>query len=55
MPDVNDEEQKKIIKEAINEWLDTKYTAFGKWTFHGLLAMSLGALVYFLAVHGWMK
>lgn len=55
MMDLDREEQKAIVKEAIREWLDEKYTAFGKWTLHGLLAACIGALAYWLAVHGGFK
>jgi hypothetical protein len=55
MNDFNEDEQKAIIKQAITEWLDEKYTAFGKWTLHGLMAACLGALAYFLAIHGGFK
>lgn len=55
MPDLDREEQKAIVKEAIREWLDEKYIAFGKWTLHGMMAAGLGALAYFLATHGGFK
>ena len=55
MNELDRDQQKAIVKEAIREWLDEKYSAFGKWTFHGLLAAALCALVYFLSTHGWIK
>ena len=55
MSELNKTEQKAIIKEAIQEWLDTKYTEFGKWTLHGIVAAGLAAGVYFLMTHGWLK
>lgn len=55
MPDLDREEQKEIVKEAIREWLDERYSEFGKWTLHGLLAASLAALAYYLALHGGLK
>ena len=55
MPELDREEQKKIVKEAITEWLDFKYTQFGKWTLHGILAAGLAFLAYFLATHGGFK
>lgn len=55
MPDLDREEQKEIVKEAIREWLDEKYSDFGKWSFHGLVAALLGVLAYYLAVHGGFK
>ena len=55
MGEFDREEQKKIVKEAIMEWLDDKYAQFGRWTFHGILAAALGVLAYFLAAHGVIK
>ena len=49
------DEQKEIVKEAISEWLNDKYSEFGKWTLHGLIATAFGTLAYFLAAHGWFK
>lgn len=47
---------KEAVKEALKEWLDDKYTAFGKWSLHGLLAMMLAVVVYlFLIQNGWHK
>lgn len=55
MPELSREEKKEIIKEAISEWLDAKYSAFGKWTLHGMAAAGLAAAAYFLISHGWLK
>jgi hypothetical protein len=55
MPELDREEQKAIVKEAIREWLDEKYVDFGKWSLHGILAAILGVLAYFLAMHGGFK
>lgn len=45
---------KNAVKEALKEWLDEKFTAFGKWAAVSVAAMALAALVYFiLAMHGW--
>lgn len=49
------EEKKALIKEAISEWLESKYAAFGKWTLHGMAAAALAATAYFLISHGWIK
>ena len=38
-------EAKRVFKEALNEWLDHKFTEFGKWTLRGLLIALFGALV----------
>lgn len=49
-----DEHWKKIAKEALQEWLDGKFAEFGRWTFYGILAMALVALIYFiLKMNGW--
>ena len=53
MPNISPEEQKKIMKEAMQEWLDSKYAEFGKWTMRGLVAAVLVALVTFLSGHGY--
>ena len=55
MENMSKEEYKALVKEAIGEWLDTKYTEFGKWTFQGILAMLLGAITFYLASHGYIK
>lgn len=53
---VSEEETKRVIKEAMREWLDEKYSAFGKWTLHGVLAASLAGLVVIIFwSQGWHK
>lgn len=49
---INEEEFKALIKEAIKEWLDEQWAAFGIWTARGLLAALLAALMGFIL---WMK
>jgi hypothetical protein len=52
----DDDQQKRIIKEALKEWLDEKFAAFGKWSFFSLAAAGLAALVFFILwVNGWHK
>jgi hypothetical protein len=47
---------KAAVKEALREWLDEKYSTFGKWSIHGLLAMALAGAVYiFMISNGWHK
>lgn len=54
MPELSEEERKRIIKEALKEWLDAKFAAFGKWSLTSLAAAGLVALVYFiLKISGW--
>lgn len=55
MTDVQrDEAMKAAVKEALKEWLDAKFTTFGKWSLTSLAALALAALVYFiLRANGW--
>ena len=47
---------KEIVKEALKEWLDEKYAAFGRWSFNGLMALALAGAVYvFMISQGWHK
>ncbi|MGE6494500.1 hypothetical protein [Cupriavidus metallidurans] len=47
---------KEAVKEGIQEWLNAQFTAFGRWTFYGLLSLAMGGLVYFaLTGLGWKK
>lgn len=47
---------KNAVKEALKEWLDEKFTAFGKWAAVSVAAMALAALVYFILwAHGWRQ
>ena len=48
------EQQKEAIKEALEEWLDKQFIAFGKWSLKGIVALALAGLVYFWAsTQGW--
>jgi hypothetical protein len=48
------EEKKRIVKEALQEWLDKQFAAFGRWTLRGLIATGFGYLVYwYLSAHGF--
>lgn len=47
---------KDVVKEAIKEWLDEGWIAFGKWTAKGLAAAAFAGLVYLsLKGYGWAK
>lgn len=51
-----DTDGKRIVKEAISEWLDKQFASFGKWSLFGIGAAALGALAYFiLTSQGWRK
>lgn len=42
------------MKEAIREWLDEKYAAFGKWSIRAIGVTALAGLLYFyVATHGF--
>ena len=41
-------EAKRVFKEALNEWLDHKFSEFGKWTLRGILIALFGAVVTFI-------
>lgn len=48
------DEQKRIIKEAIEEWLEKKYAEFGKWSVRAIGAAAFGALLFWvLTSKGW--
>ena len=50
------DESKAAVKEALHEWLDEKFAAFGKWSFYGMAAAILAAGTYFvLLANGWHK
>lgn len=57
MPGMQDQEdEKRIVKEAIKEWLDEQVLTFGKWSLRVIFGVILGALTYFvLAMNGWHK
>jgi len=37
----DEERLKRIMREVIQEWLDAKFAAFGRWSFYGTLAWLL--------------
>lgn len=54
MPPNHDQQDgvKAALKEALKEWMDEKYSEFGKWSVHTILAAALAALAYYLVSHG---
>lgn len=53
---LKDAEAKRIIKEAIREWLDEQFMKFGRWSFYGMLAAATTLILYMtLVVNGWHK
>jgi hypothetical protein len=50
------EDTKAALKEALKEWLDDKFTLFGKWSLGAFASSALVALVYFiLTTNGWHR
>lgn len=50
------ETQKKLMKEAMKEWLDEQFAVFGRWAFSTLLAAAFIGIVYLSLVgQGWKK
>ena len=48
------EETKQAIKEGLTEWLEDKFSEFGKLSLKAILALLVAALVYFWAAsQGW--
>lgn len=53
---VKDEATKKIIKDAIHEWLDEQFAKFGKWSFYGIVASGTAVVLYMVLItNGWHK
>ena len=51
---MTNDEMKKLLKEALKEWLDDKFLSFGKFSFYAIAAAALCALLYFiLRTNGW--
>lgn len=44
----NERITKETVKEALKEWLDEKFLAFGKWTAAGIAASALAAVIFFI-------
>jgi hypothetical protein len=57
MPGIGDkDEAKRIIKEALKEWMDDRFADFGRWSFGAIMAAVFAALTYFMLwANGWHK
>lgn len=52
----DDDQIKAALKEALKEWLDEKFAAFGRYSVYSLAAAGLASLIYFiLTTNGWHK
>ena len=49
------DEQKKVMKEALKEWLDEKAAEFGKWTLKWIATAIFGTVLVFLVTNGYIK
>lgn len=50
----NPEETKQAIKEGLQDWLNEKFSEFGKFSLRGIFALMLVGLVYLWATsQGW--
>lgn len=54
--DLDRESQKAALKEALKEWMDEQFAAFGRWAFYGLMALAFTGVVYLALIgQGWKK
>lgn len=53
MPNLSKEEQEAIVERAIQKWMDSKFSAFGKGIVIIVLIGGFGALCRWLFLHGW--
>ena len=55
MAEIDPNVLKEAAKEALKEWLNVQFAAFGKFTLSGLMSAAFAGLVYlWLASHGWV-
>lgn len=59
VPPLTEADRKRIVKEALSEWLDKKWGEFegrvGRWSIHGFALMTFTVVVVlFLKVKGWI-
>lgn len=56
MTDLEEEQQKVVIKEAIKEWLQEKITEFGWWSLKTIGALAIAGVVYLALISsGWHR
>ncbi len=44
----DEEDRKRVLKEAFDEWCEAKFAQFGRWSFYGIAATAVGLLGYFV-------
>lgn len=48
------EETKAALKEALKEWMDERFSTFGRWSAGTLAVAVLGAAIYLILIsRGW--
>lgn len=53
---MRDADMKRLIKEAIREWLDEQFAKFGRWSLYTVLALATASILYLsLSANGWHK
>lgn len=53
---MRDAEMKRIVKDAIREWLDEQFAKFGRWSLYTVLALATASILYLsLFANGWHK
>ncbi len=56
MPDLSNEEIKAAFKAGLKEWLDEKFSDFGKWSLGGLFVSAMAGIIWlFFLSQGWHK
>lgn len=51
---MSSQDEKEILKEALQEWMDGKFASFGRWSFYTLATLAFGAVIYFILItNGW--
>lgn len=56
IPELDKEEWKALVKEALQEWLDRQFALFGKWSMAGLFSIALAGLLFlYLTNNGFQK
>lgn len=48
-----DDRTKELFKEAIKEWLDERFAAFGRWTIFGLCSAAFAAFAKMVLAVWW--
>ncbi len=56
MADIDEEEQKRLFKEALTEWMNAKFAEFGWYSVKTLGLITFGVLLYlYLVTNGWHR